>query len=95
MTVPTINQNRNIHEKKAIKEAEPNCGTCKPFCEWPEILTIADIIVCCAISARHANEIMKDGRLQRMFPNDRRSMVVGRYALRDFINGRVIQEDAS
>jgi len=70
-------------------------AACKPFSAWPEVMVCEDIMECLGLSQRHAAAILKDRKLSRPFPTDRRNMVVGKYALRDFLNGRTITDDSA
>jgi hypothetical protein len=60
------------------------------FTSWPEVMTSGDIVACAGLSRDQALEILKDHKLHRLFPDDRRCMIVGKYALRDFLNGRAV-----
>lgn len=65
----------------------------KPFSEWPELMTHKDIMSCTGLSHEQAWDTLKSPKIHRPFPGKKRGMVVGKYALRDFLNGRPVTED--
>ena len=62
------------------------------FSEWPEIMDHNDIMYYVGLSHAQAWEALKSNAMYRPFPNDKRGMVTGKYAIRDFLNGRIISE---
>ncbi len=86
----TIPQIENDHPND---ESEIISRVCRPFSEWPEIMRHPDLVTYCGLSEKHAWKILKSKELHRIFPDDRRSMSVAKYALRDFMNGRYISEN--
>lgn len=63
------------------------------FDQWPEIMNHAQILEFAGLSHSQAWTALTSNRIYRPFPEKRRGMVVGKYALRDFLNGRVIEKE--
>lgn len=64
----------------------------RPFSEWPEIMNHTDLMSFAGLTHAQAWSVLKSKSIYRPFPNEKRGMVIGKYALRDYLNGRQILE---
>lgn len=87
----------NSHEP--IDESMESFGDkTKPFTPqsfdlWPETLNHKQIMEFTGLSHKQAWTALSSDRIYRPFPDKRRNMIVGKFALRDFLNGRVIEKE--
>jgi len=64
-----------------------------PFDLWPDLMNHSQLLEFVGLSHSQAWTALTSDRIYRPFPKKRRGMVVGKYALRDFLNGRVIEKE--
>jgi len=65
----------------------------KPFDQWPEVMNHTQIMEFTGLSHSQAWTVLTSDHIYRPFPDKRRGLRLGRYALRDFLNGRVIEKE--
>lgn len=58
----------------------------KPFEEWPEVMTIPDVIECTGIDRNDVYQIFKLPDFPLVAPNKKRFRVVGKLALKSWLN---------
>lgn len=92
MNTESSSWNNNSVQDRHVLATEPTQRQQRPFSEWPEIMGHSDLISYAGLTHAQSWTVLKSTSIYRPFPNEKRGMVVGKYALRDYLNGRQILE---
>lgn len=79
---------------KTIVDKDTSENSSKPFLEWPEVMTIPDVIDCTGLPLHDVYSMFNLHDFPQVCPGKKGSRKVGKYALREWINkGALIDEN--
>ena len=61
---------------------------CKPFEEWPEVMSRTDVQNCLEIPRDHVHTMFRRRDFPLLVPEIRKSQTVSKYRLREYLGGR-------
>jgi len=85
--------NESINQLDDSSDDIDNAHISVPFDQWPEVMSHKQIMEFVGLSHKQAWTALSSDRIYRPFPDKRRNMIVGKFALRDFLNGRIIEKE--
>ncbi len=59
---------------------------CKPFEEWPELMTVAQVIEYTGMNSKDVHRIFNLPDFPQVVPGKRSDRIVGKFVLRDWLN---------